>query len=140
MKTALTNTEKSVLFRQRNKEIGRTEMRGIMATDAEQKVLKKICRDKLTSMRKDSQWLSRARARKVENENLINKTNFRRKKMKTIKNSINKLSLSQMITNSSIYYNESFKSRLNRQANKIPPARCIRHYKNGGEITNYIAI
>lgn len=50
----LTSTEKSVLFRQRNKELGRTEMRGIIATDAEQKILKKLCRDKLKEMRKDS--------------------------------------------------------------------------------------
>lgn len=47
----LTSTEKSVLFRKRNKELGRSEMRGIIATDAEQKILKKLCRDKLKEMR-----------------------------------------------------------------------------------------
>ena len=50
----LTSTEKSVLFRQRNKDLGRSEMRGIIATPAEQKVLKKLCRDKLKEIRKDS--------------------------------------------------------------------------------------
>ena len=53
-KKPLTSTEKSVLFRQRNKELGRSEMRGIIATDAEQKILKKLCRDKLKEMRKDT--------------------------------------------------------------------------------------
>ena len=53
-KKPLTSTEKSVLFRQRNKELGRYEMRGIIATPAEQKVLKKLCRDKLKEIRKDS--------------------------------------------------------------------------------------
>ncbi len=50
----LTSTEKSVLFRKRNFELGRTELRGIWATKDEQVVLKKLCRDKLKEMRKDS--------------------------------------------------------------------------------------
>lgn len=54
MSKPLTSTEKSVLFRQRNKELGRSEMRGIIATDEEQIVLKKLCRDKLAELRKDS--------------------------------------------------------------------------------------
>tara|TARA_R110002051_G_scaffold324424_2_gene421600 strand:- start:8216 stop:8380 length:165 start_codon:yes stop_codon:yes gene_type:complete len=52
MKKPLTSTEKSVIFRQRNKELGRYEMRGIFATNTEQKLLKKLCRDKLKEMRK----------------------------------------------------------------------------------------
>jgi hypothetical protein len=52
MKKPLTSTEKSVLFRQRNKDLGRSEMRGIFATKDEQNVLKKLCRDKLKEMRK----------------------------------------------------------------------------------------
>ena len=47
-----TSTEKSVLFRKRNAELGRSEMRGLFATKSEQVVLKKLCRGKLKELRK----------------------------------------------------------------------------------------
>lgn len=53
MNKPLTSTEKSVLFRQRNKELGRTELRGIIATESEQLILKKLCREKLIELRKN---------------------------------------------------------------------------------------
>lgn len=54
MSKPLTSTEKSVLFRKRNKELGRTELRGIWVDKQEQVVLKKLLRDKLTEMRQGS--------------------------------------------------------------------------------------
>lgn len=54
MNKPLTSTEKSVLFRQRNKALGRTELRGIWATKEEQAVLKKEIRARLAELRKDS--------------------------------------------------------------------------------------
>lgn len=50
----LTSTEKSVLFRQRNKDLGRIELRGIWATKDEQVLLKKLVRAKLGELRKES--------------------------------------------------------------------------------------
>jgi len=50
----LTNNEKSVLFRKRNAELGRTELRGIWVTKSEQVILKKLMRDKLSELRKGS--------------------------------------------------------------------------------------
>ncbi|MFK5949870.1 MAG: hypothetical protein QM500_13995 [Methylococcales bacterium] len=49
----LTSTEKSVLFRKRNTELGRTELRGIWATKEEQVVLKEENRARLAELRKD---------------------------------------------------------------------------------------
>lgn len=54
MTKPLTSTEKSVLFRKRNTELGRTELRGIWATKNEQVILKALMRDKLSELRKDS--------------------------------------------------------------------------------------
>jgi ribosomal protein S24E len=51
-KKPLTSTEKSVLFREKNKFLGRHEMRSIIATNDEQLILKKMCRDKLKELRK----------------------------------------------------------------------------------------
>lgn len=51
---ALTNTEKSKAFRAKNKELGRTELRGVWATDAEKPELKKLISEKLAELRKDS--------------------------------------------------------------------------------------
>ena len=48
----LTSTEKSVLFRQRNAELGRIELRGVWATKDEQVLLKKLLREKLVELRK----------------------------------------------------------------------------------------
>ncbi len=53
-KKPLTSTEKSVLFRQRNKELRRSELRGIWATKEEQTELKKLLRKMLVEMRQDS--------------------------------------------------------------------------------------
>jgi len=50
----LTSTEKSVLFRQRNADLGYTELRGIWATKDEQVILKQRMRDKLSELRKGS--------------------------------------------------------------------------------------
>lgn len=54
MNKPLTSTEKSVLFRKRNADLGYTELRGIWADKGEQVVLKKIFRDKLFELRKVS--------------------------------------------------------------------------------------
>lgn len=53
-KKPLNNTEKSVIFRERNKELGRAELRGIYATSEEQKILKSLMRDKLNELRKNT--------------------------------------------------------------------------------------
>ena len=47
----LTNTEKQKAFRARNLALGRTELRGIIATKNEQVILKKLMRDKLKELR-----------------------------------------------------------------------------------------
>ncbi len=51
MSKPLTNTEKSKLFRQRNKELRRSELRGIWATKDEQAVIKKLARAELKRLR-----------------------------------------------------------------------------------------
>ncbi len=53
MTKPLTSTEKSVLFRKRNADLGYIELRGIWATKDEQIILKKLMRDKLIELRKD---------------------------------------------------------------------------------------
>lgn len=53
-KKPLTNTEKSKALRERRESLGLKEMRGIWANNSEQKILKKLCRDKLKEIRKDS--------------------------------------------------------------------------------------
>lgn len=46
-----TSAEKSVLFRKRNADLGRNELRGIFATKDEQVILKKLIRDKIKELR-----------------------------------------------------------------------------------------
>ena len=49
--TKLTNAEKQKAFRSRNLVLGRTELRGVIATKSEQVILKKLMRDKLKELR-----------------------------------------------------------------------------------------
>jgi hypothetical protein len=46
-----TNAENQKAFRERNLVLGRTELRGVMATKDEQFILKIIVRDKLAELR-----------------------------------------------------------------------------------------
>jgi hypothetical protein len=46
-----TNAENQKAYRERNLVLGRTELRGIMATKDEQFMLKQICKDKLKEFR-----------------------------------------------------------------------------------------
>jgi len=48
---ALSNAEKQAAFRLRNAALGRTELRGIYATDEEQVRLKKLIREDLKNTR-----------------------------------------------------------------------------------------
>lgn len=48
---ALTNKKIQANFRERQKELKRSEIRGLYATDSEQKVIKPIVRDKLKELR-----------------------------------------------------------------------------------------
>lgn len=48
---ALSNKEKQAAFRKRNAELGRSELRGIMATEEEQKILKAKIKEILIEVR-----------------------------------------------------------------------------------------
>jgi len=47
-----TSKQRQAAFRKRNADLGRTELRGIFATDAEQKILKEKIRQMLADSRK----------------------------------------------------------------------------------------
>ena len=49
-----TSAEKSALFRKRNAELGRFEMRGLYTSRLEQVILKKLCRAKLKELREET--------------------------------------------------------------------------------------
>ena len=53
MSKALTNTEKSRLFRKRNVELGRTELRGVYLNESEKKIIKKLIKEKTEEIRKE---------------------------------------------------------------------------------------
>lgn len=53
MNNPLTNTDKSKLFRKRNAELGRSELRGVWATDDEKATLKKTINAELDKIRKE---------------------------------------------------------------------------------------
>lgn len=47
-----TSSERQAAFRKRNAELGRSELRGIIATKEEQAILKKEMRERLKTLRK----------------------------------------------------------------------------------------
>lgn len=51
MSKALTSTEKSKIFRKKNNDLGRTELRGIWLTDKEKVIIKEIIKKEIEKTR-----------------------------------------------------------------------------------------